>query len=171
LLLERSRFWRRFGRRPPGSRRRGIRTPHAVASARADALAGAPLLTFEQLPLARRYLRIVLKLAARGRASVVVDDLRSVRHAVAAGARISVLLRYPVAEELARGELVELHRPPSLPVNVIFRPRRPGPADPIVRRKGKNREAQPLADAIDVSMSPTRRPTWIQEAQISPSRR
>lgn len=103
----------------------------AVPSAGADALAGAPLVAFdEQLPIIRRYYRVVFGRAVRGTASLVVDDVRAVRQAVAAGAGISVLPRYLVAQAVARGELVELHRPPSPPVDVVFLARRPGPPEP-----------------------------------------
>jgi len=103
----------------------------AVAAADADALAGAPLVAFdEQLPLLRRYFRVVFKRAVKGTASLVVDDLRAIRQAVAAGAGISVLPRYLAADALAQGELIELHRPRRPPVNAIFLARRPGPPDP-----------------------------------------
>lgn len=110
----------------------------AVASAGAEALADAPLVAFdEQLPIIRRYFRVVFKRQVRGSAVLVVDDLRAVRQAVAADAGISVLPRYLVAEAQARGELVQLHRPPSPPVNVIFLARRPGPPDPIADAIGE----------------------------------
>jgi DNA-binding transcriptional LysR family regulator len=104
----------------------------AVQSRGAGALAGVPLVAFDEgLPIIRRYFRVVFGCAVRGSASVVVDDLRAVRQAVAVDAGISVLPRYVVAEALQRGELVELHRPATPPMNVIFLARRPGPPDPI----------------------------------------
>jgi DNA-binding transcriptional LysR family regulator len=103
----------------------------AVAAAGPAALDGAPMVAFdEQLPLIRRYFRVVFERAVRGSASLVVDDLRAVAAAVAAGAGISVLPRYLAAEAIARSDLVEVHRPPKPPLNTIFVARRPGPHDP-----------------------------------------
>jgi DNA-binding transcriptional LysR family regulator len=105
----------------------------AVASTGADALRGAPLVAFaEGLPLVRRFFRTVFGQSVRATATLIVDDLRAVHEAVAAGAGVTVLPGYLVAEALSRGELVELHRPARLPVNTVFIAARAGATDPEI---------------------------------------
>jgi DNA-binding transcriptional LysR family regulator len=87
----------------------------------AAALTGVPLVAYaDDLPILRRYHREVFGVRAAGPAQVVIDDLRGVLGAVAAGAGISVLPRYLCDEPIRRGELVVLHTPKRPPRNRIY---------------------------------------------------
>lgn len=75
----------------------------------AHALAGVPLVAYsDELPIIRRYYRVVLGARASRTAAVIAPDLRAVMHAVIGGAGVSVLPRYLCADFLGRGELVDV---------------------------------------------------------------
>jgi DNA-binding transcriptional LysR family regulator len=87
----------------------------------ANLLADVPLVSYHiDLPILRRYWRVVFGEHLRRDASLVVDDLRGVLAAVVAGAGISVLPSYLCMDELARGKLVQLLNPDVPPRNTIF---------------------------------------------------
>jgi DNA-binding transcriptional LysR family regulator len=93
------------------------------------ALDALPLVAYaEELPVIRRYWRVVFERPARGQATVVVPDLRSVRAAVRAGIGISVLPRYLVAGDLADRSLVALLEPELPPINTLHLALRAGTA-------------------------------------------
>lgn len=95
--------------------------PSAIASVGAAALEGAPFVAFdEELPIIRRYFRLVFEARPAVSPALIVDDLRAIREALLAGAGVSVLPRYLVAEALRRGALLELHRPPQALFDTIF---------------------------------------------------
>lgn len=107
--------------------------PAAVGQDPGTGLGGVPLVAYdEELPILREYWRECFGLALERTAALVVPDLRAVCGAVAAGAGISVVPRYLAADGLARGELLELHRPETPPrttISLAYRPgalRRPG---------------------------------------------
>lgn len=107
-------------------------------------LAGVPLLAFdEELPLLRRYWREVLAADLDAAAALTLPDLRGVVGATVAGAGIAVVPRYIAADALRRGELRELHRPPTLPRNPIGLAYRP----PALRRPGVETVKALLLDA------------------------
>jgi DNA-binding transcriptional LysR family regulator len=92
------------------------------------ALAGIPIVAYaEHLPIIRRYWRSAFesRLDALDLAAVV-PDLRGVRDAVIAGAGMSVLPRYIVADAVESGALVELHTPAFAPLNTVFLATRSG---------------------------------------------
>lgn len=92
----------------------------AVASAGPAALHGVPLVAYaDDLPILRRYYREVFGARPLGPAAVVIDDLRGVLGAVAAGAGVSVLPRYLIDEPVRRGELIVLHAPKRPPRNTL----------------------------------------------------
>lgn len=92
----------------------------AIEANGASALEGVPLVSYgPELPILRRYWRVVFGQRLEHRAAVVAPDLRAVREAVAAGAGISVLPQYLCDDAVARGRLVVLHRPASPPENTL----------------------------------------------------
>src|SRR5690606_30918357 len=92
----------------------------AIAANGASALEGVPLVSYgPELPILRRYWRVVFGRRLERRAAVVVPDLRAVREAVAAGAGISVLPQYLCEDAIAHGPLIVLHRPTTLPENTL----------------------------------------------------
>ena len=93
----------------------------AIEANGASALEGVPLVSYgPELPILRRYWRVVFGVRLEHRAAVVAPDLRAVREAVAAGAGISVLPQYLCDDAVARGRLVVLHRPASPPENTLY---------------------------------------------------
>jgi len=103
----------------------------AVAAAGAQALEGVPLVAYtEELPIIRVYFNDVFGQPPTGRAALVVNDLRAVVQAVMAGAGISVLPAYHASDAIARGHLVELHRPPRSPTNPVYLTHLHGPLPP-----------------------------------------
>lgn len=113
---------------PSWARRIGL---GAVAAAGPAALIGVPLVAYsEELPIIRLYFEQVFGEPSTGRAALVVRDLRAVAESVAAGAGVSVLPRYHLTDKLARGDLVELHRPVRPPTNTVYHTHRRGPLDP-----------------------------------------
>lgn len=102
----------------------------ALLAGGASALADVPIVAFaEDLPIVRRWFRSVLDTRLSAAAAVVIDDLRGVMAAVAAGAGISVLPRYLAADLIARGELVDLHPDGRAPVNTLYLTTRSGQPD------------------------------------------
>jgi DNA-binding transcriptional LysR family regulator len=92
-------------------------------------LATMPLVAYaDDLPIVRRYWREVFGERLAASASIVVPDLRGVVEAVRAGAGMSVVPRYLVAELLASGELQQLHAPAHPPSNRIYLAGRRGDA-------------------------------------------
>jgi DNA-binding transcriptional LysR family regulator len=103
-------------------------------------LDGLPLLAFDDsLPLFRRYWRIAFGRRPEGTPVLVVPDLRALRRACLAGLGASVLPTYLVADDLAQGRLVELHRHPDGVINTIWFVTRqrssPHPAEALVREQ------------------------------------
>jgi DNA-binding transcriptional LysR family regulator len=94
------------------------------------ALRGAPLITYaEDLPIIRRYWRVIFGVRVSSAAAVVVPDLRGVLASVRAGAGVTVAPRYLCERELAAGDLVLLHRPTAPPTNTLFFATRAGTED------------------------------------------
>lgn len=99
----------------------------AVEARGAAALEQVPLVAFgEQLPIVRRYWRVVFDTRPRSVAVLVAPDLRMLRAAVAAGAGITVLPRYLIETQLAAGQLVQLVTPATPPRNTIHLATRTG---------------------------------------------
>ncbi|RJL35734.1 LysR family transcriptional regulator [Bailinhaonella thermotolerans] len=97
----------------------------------------APLITYaENLPILRRYWRVVFGTRLTRVPAVVVPDLRGVLTAVTAGAGITVLPAYLCAAELADGRLRLLHRPEVSPINTLYLASRPGAAHPAATAVG-----------------------------------
>ncbi|WP_405392199.1 LysR family transcriptional regulator [Streptomyces sp. NBC_01102] len=97
----------------------------------ADDLCGAlrdiPLVTYaEDLPIVRRYWRLVLGRQLTTQAAVTVPNLYAVVSAVAAGAGYSVLPRSLCQDHLTAGTLAFLHDPDEPPLNTLFLVQRPG---------------------------------------------
>ena len=93
----------------------------AVARHGAAALRDVPLVAYaEELPIVRRYWRLVFGTRPPGPAAVVVADLRAVLAATVAGAGVTVLPRYLCASALNAGTLVALHEPEIPPINTLF---------------------------------------------------
>jgi DNA-binding transcriptional LysR family regulator len=99
----------------------GARLPAEVIAANgAGALDGVPLVSYgTDLPILRRYWRVVFGARLAAPAAVVVPDLRGVREAVVAGAGVSVLPVYLCERSLSEGGLVVLHRAASAPRNTL----------------------------------------------------
>jgi DNA-binding transcriptional LysR family regulator len=93
-------------------------TPATEAKAR---LADIPIVAFgPELPLIRRFWRVVFRARISRTATIVVPDLRAVRTAVVAGAGMTVLPDYLCSDALAARALVELVRPPAYPSNTAY---------------------------------------------------
>lgn len=107
------------------------------ANTAAECLEEIPVLSYgPELPIIRRYWRSVF-----GRrpsdlvVSMIAPDLRSLRRLAIAGAGMTVLPHYLAHHHLEQGDLIELHRPETYPINtlcVVSRRPRPTP-DPAVR--------------------------------------
>jgi len=99
------------------------------------ALERAPLVAYaENLPILRRYWRVVFGTRLTRTPAVVVPDLRGVLAAVAAGAGVTVLPRYLCAGHLADGRLRLLAEPELAPINTLFLATREGTLpDPAAR--------------------------------------
>lgn len=103
------------------------RLRRGLADDPAAALREAPLVSYaEDLPIVRRYWRVVFGSRPGRQAAVVVPDLRGVLAAVVAGVGVSVLPRYLCAAELAAGSVVALLRPELPPINTLFLAARAG---------------------------------------------
>ncbi len=107
-----------------------IVSPETIDERGTAVLGDARWVAFDgELPLIRRYFDEVFKSTPAISPCITLPDLRGVREAVAAGAGISVLPRYVVAEALAQGRLVELHHPSRPPANTISVATRHGTLD------------------------------------------
>ncbi|WP_214414660.1 LysR family transcriptional regulator [Sphaerisporangium fuscum] len=84
-------------------------------------LAGVPLVAYaEDLPIVRRYWRIVFGRRPAMAAQIVIPDLRGVISAVRAGMGISVLPAYLCRRDLEAGTLVTLADPEEPPINTGY---------------------------------------------------
>jgi DNA-binding transcriptional LysR family regulator len=96
-----------------------------------DGLDRAPLVAYaENLPILRRYWRMVFDTRLTRAPALVVPDLRGVLAAVVAGAGVTVLPRYLCATELADGRLRALLEPDLPPINTLFLVSRAGVTRP-----------------------------------------
>lgn len=87
-----------------------------------------PLLAYARdLPILRRYWRHVFGERLEREPDLVIADLRAVAAAAVAGAGVTVLPTYLIADELADGRLVVLHPTDDPPINTLYLVRRPGP--------------------------------------------
>lgn len=87
-----------------------------------------PLLAYaHDLPILRRYWRHVFGERLDRAPDLVIADLRAVAAAAVAGAGVTVLPTYLIADELADGRLVVLHPTDDPPINTLYLVRRPGP--------------------------------------------
>ncbi|MFK3677798.1 LysR family transcriptional regulator [Microbacterium sp. NPDC090218] len=92
------------------------------------ALGAAPLLAYaHDVPILRRYWRHVFGIRLERGPALVVPDLRALAAAAVAGAGVTVLPTYLIAEELADGRLVVLRDTDDPPINTLYLVRRPGP--------------------------------------------
>lgn len=105
--------------------------------AAARSLAEIPVLSYgPELPIIRRYWRSVFGHRPSDLVvSMIAPDLRSLRRLAIAGAGMTVLPHYLVQNHLEQGDLIELHRPETYPINTLcVVSRRPQPTpDPAVR--------------------------------------
>lgn len=110
------------------SPQRGIRPS---AELRASDLDEHPLLAYgHDLPILRRFWRHSFGIRLERKAALVAPDLRALAAAAVAGAGVTVLPTYLIAEELADGRLIELRPSDDPPINTVFLVRRPGPVAP-----------------------------------------
>lgn len=87
-----------------------------------------PLLAYaHDLPILRRYWRHVFGERLEREPDLVIADLRAVAAAAVAGAGVTVLPTYLIADELADGRLIVLHPTDDPPINTLYLVRRPGP--------------------------------------------
>lgn len=95
--------------------------PDALRATGLTALADVPIVAYaEDLPIIRRWFRAVLDTRLTAAAAIVIDDLRGVMAAVAAGAGITVLPRYLAADLIASGDLVDLRPDARAPANTLY---------------------------------------------------
>ncbi|MGF1662884.1 MAG: LysR family transcriptional regulator [Kineosporiaceae bacterium] len=125
---------------PAGPAPTGLAAAGAGPGDDARRLAALPLLAFDDsLPLFRRYWRVAFGRRPEGTPVLVVPDLRALRRACLAGTGATVLPTYLVADDLAQGRLVELHRHPDGVINTIWFVTRqrssPHPDEDPVRRR------------------------------------
>lgn len=93
-----------------------------------DALIDAPLLAYDRdVPILRRYWRHVFGIRLDREPALVFPDLRALAAAAVAGAGVTVLPTYLIADELADGRLVDLRPTDDPPINTLHLVRRPGP--------------------------------------------
>lgn len=86
-----------------------------------------PLLAYAaDLPILRRYWRHVFGERLIREPDLVIPDLRALAAATLAGAGITVLPTYLIADELADGRLSILRPTDDPPINTLFLARRPG---------------------------------------------
>lgn len=94
-------------------------TPAAVAS--------LPLLAYAaDLPILRRYWRHAFGIRLQRDAALVIPDLRALAAAAVAGAGVTALPGYLIADELADGRLIALRPTDDPPINTLYAVRRPG---------------------------------------------
>jgi DNA-binding transcriptional LysR family regulator len=95
---------------------------------RPDPLAGVPLLAYARdVPILRRYWRHTFGIRLEREPALVIADLRALAAAAVAGAGVTVLPTYLIADELADGRLVDLRETDDPPINPLHLVRRPGP--------------------------------------------
>nr|WP_201470904.1 LysR family transcriptional regulator [Microbacterium hydrocarbonoxydans] len=93
-----------------------------------DALAAVPLLAYDRdVPIVRRYWRHVFGIRLDREPALVFPDLRALAAAAVAGAGVTALPTYLIADELADGRLVDLRPTEDPPINTLYLVRRPGP--------------------------------------------
>ena len=93
-----------------------------------DALAHVPLLAYDRdVPIVRRYWRHVFGIRLDREPALVFPDLRALAAAAVAGAGVTALPTYLIADELADGRLVDLRPTQDPPINTLYLVRRPGP--------------------------------------------
>lgn len=86
-----------------------------------NALLDVPLLAYaEDLPIIRRYWRLVFQETPAAVAVMIVADLRALRAAAVAGCGLTVLPRYLCHDELVAGRLVDLVQPAEPPRNTLY---------------------------------------------------
>lgn len=87
-----------------------------------------PLLAYaHDLPILRRYWRHVFGERIDREPDLVIPDLRALAAAAVAGAGVTVLPTYLIADELADGRLAVLRPTEDPPINTLYLVRRPGP--------------------------------------------
>ena len=87
-----------------------------------------PLLAYDRdVPILRRYWRHVFGIRLDREPALVFPDLRALAAAAVAGAGVTVLPTYLIADELADGRLVDLRPTDDPPINTLHLVRRPGP--------------------------------------------
>lgn len=92
------------------------------------ALAHVPLLAYDRdVPILRRYWRHVFGIRLDREPALVFPDLRALAAAAVAGAGVTALPTYLIADELASGRLVDLRPTEDPPINTLHLVRRPGP--------------------------------------------
>lgn len=91
-------------------------------------LDAVPLLAYaHDVPILRRYWRHAFGIRLEREPALIASDLRALAAAAVAGAGITVLPNYLIAEELADGRLVVLRETDDPPINTLYLVRRPGP--------------------------------------------
>lgn len=108
-----------------------------------DAVAGVPLLSYAlDVPILRRYWRHAFGIRLDRVPALTAPDLRALATAAVAGAGVTVLPTYLIAEELADGRLIDLRPSEDPPINTLYLVRRPGPrTDAVVAVERALREA------------------------------
>ncbi|MDQ0642887.1 LysR family transcriptional regulator [Microbacterium murale] len=87
-----------------------------------------PLLSYARdVPILRRYWRHVFGIRLEREPQLIAPDLRALAAAAVAGAGVTVLPTYLLADELAAGRLVVLRETDDPPINTLHMVRRPGP--------------------------------------------
>lgn len=93
-----------------------------------NALDHVPLLAYDRdVPIVRRYWRHVFGIRLDREPGLVFPDLRALAAAAVAGAGVTALPTYLIADELADGRLVDLRPTEDPPINTLHLVRRPGP--------------------------------------------
>ncbi|MGV2982490.1 LysR family transcriptional regulator [Microbacterium sp. AGC85] len=89
-----------------------------------------PLLSYARdVPILRRYWRHVFGVRLEREPQLIAPDLRALAAAATAGAGVTVLPTYLIAEELGQGRLVVLRETDDPPINTLHLVRRPGRLD------------------------------------------
>ena len=104
-----------------------------------------PLLAYaHDVPILRRYWRHVFGLRLEREPALTAPDLRALAAAAVAGAGITVLPTYLIADELADGRLSVLRPTDDPPINTLSLVRRPGPLTAAIAEIDRA-----LRDAVD----------------------
>ncbi|MEV8378930.1 LysR family transcriptional regulator [Kribbella sp. NPDC056861] len=108
--------------------------PDDVTAEGGAALDQLPLVSIgEGLPIVGRYWTTAFNRQPRMRPAVVVPDLHAALAAVTAGAGVSVLPTYLVADAIRSEQLVRLYDPVIPPRNMLYLVNRTGPCQPQVK--------------------------------------